>query len=46
MWFAFVLLFFFAGLGYARFEPYLMDGDSVSFMDIADGVGSHYAVGL
>lgn len=43
MWFAFVLLCLLGGLGYARFEPYLMDGDSVSFMDIADGLRSHHA---
>lgn len=43
MWFAFVLLCLLGGLGYARFDPYLMDGDSVSFMDIADGLRSHHA---
>ncbi|GAC1355721.1 MAG: hypothetical protein NVSMB3_01220 [Acidobacteriaceae bacterium] len=47
MWWAFVLLCLLGGLGYARFGPYLMDGDSVSFMDIADGLRSlHPAIAL
>jgi len=43
MWFAFVLLCLLADPGYARFEPDLMNADSVSFMDIADGLGSHHS---
>ena len=42
MWLGFVLLCLLGGLGYARYDFYLMDGDSVSFMDIADGLRSHH----
>ncbi len=43
LWLSFVLLCLLGGLGYARFDSYLMDGDSVSFMDIADGLRLHHA---
>ena len=42
LWLAFVLLCLLGALGYARYDPYLMDGDSVSFMDIADGLHAHH----
>ena len=42
LWLAFVLLCLLGALGYARYDLYLMDGDSVSFMDIADGLRVHH----
>ena len=43
MWWVYVLLCLVSGFAYARFDPYFMDGDSVSFLDIADGLRSHHA---
>jgi hypothetical protein len=47
MWFGYLLLCLGCGLGFARFDDYLMDGDSLSFMDIADGIrGGHFAAAV
>ncbi len=42
-WLGFVGLCLLAGLGYVQYDSYLMDGDSVSFMDIGDGLSHHHA---
>ena len=42
MWLFYLLLCLVGGLGYARYDPYLMDGDSVSFFDIADALRQHH----
>ena len=42
MWLLYLLLCLVAALGYARYDPYLMDGDSVSFFDIADALRQHH----
>ena len=43
LWLGYVLLCLLAGLGYARFDSYAMDGDGVSFFDIADALRTHHA---
>ncbi len=42
MWLLYLLLCLVGALGYARYEPYLMDGDSVAFFDIADALRMHH----
>ncbi len=40
---AYALLVLAAALGYARFDPYLMDGDGVAFLDIAQYLRTGHA---
>lgn len=42
MWLVYLLLCLVGAFGYARYDPYLMDGDSVSFFDIADALRQHH----
>ena len=42
MWLLYLVLCMLGALGYARYDPYLMDGDSVSFFDIADALRLHH----
>ncbi len=41
-WPGYLVLCLAGALGYARYLPYEMDGDSVSFMDIADALRTHH----
>jgi len=40
--FVYPLLLILCGAGYARYESYQVDGDAISFMDIADAIRSHH----
>ncbi|HWB33329.1 MAG TPA: hypothetical protein VG714_09165 [Acidobacteriaceae bacterium] len=37
----YVVLLVLCGIGYAKYSSYLLDGDAVSFMDIADAMRAH-----
>jgi hypothetical protein len=47
LWLGYLLLCLVGAAGYARYDPYLMDGDSVSFFDIADALRlGHWGVAV
>ncbi|WP_260703255.1 hypothetical protein [Edaphobacter flagellatus] len=46
LWPVYCLLVILAAFGYARFDPYQIDGDAVSYMDIGDLIRSHQWAGI